>query len=177
MVLGFVEQRPGLAKLVEDDRIYNVIEDLLGPDFVWITSDGNLYVGDTEWHPDASLPTYHLIKIAFYLDPVRKDSGCLRVIRGSHREPFHSVLKSLRKLRSTPPEYPFGVAGAEVPAYPLRSDPGDVALHKRLYDGDLRHQLTNPYAAKDNVYGPDFLTTDSPRRHAMVRQLVEWGFK
>src|SRR5690348_11484420 len=55
MVLGFVEQRPGLAKLVEDDRIYDVIADLLGPDFVWITSDGNLYVGDTDWHPDAGL--------------------------------------------------------------------------------------------------------------------------
>ena len=102
MVLGFVEQRPRLADLVEDDRIYDAIADLLGPDLVWITSDGNYYVGDTQWHPDAGgmLPSYHLIKVALYLDPVRADSGCLRVIPGSHREPFHSALKALHQHRA-----------------------------------------------------------------------------
>ena len=89
MALGCIEQHPRLAGLVEDDRIHGVVEDLLGPDLVWITSDGNYYVGDTQWHPDAGgmLLSYHLIKIALYLDPVRKDSGWLRVIPGTHREP------------------------------------------------------------------------------------------
>jgi ectoine hydroxylase-related dioxygenase (phytanoyl-CoA dioxygenase family) len=97
MVLGCVERRPGLARLIEDDRLFGAVEDLLGPDLVWITSDGNYYVGDTQWHPDAGglLPSYHLIKIALYLDPVRADSGCLRVIPGSHREPFHGTLRAL----------------------------------------------------------------------------------
>jgi len=213
IVLGFVEQRPGLARLVEDDRIYAVIKELLGPDFVWITSDGNLYVGNTEWHPDAGRPTYHLIKVAFYLDPVREESGCLRVIPGSHREPFHSALKPLLKHRADPPEYPFGIPGEQIPAFPLVSDPGDivlfnqalfhasfggsnhrrmftlnfaarpttdedVALHRRLYDGHLRHQLNNPDGVKDHVYEPLFLDgSGGPRRRAMVQQLLEWGFK
>jgi hypothetical protein len=149
-VLGFVEHRPELARLVEDDRIYGVAEDLLGPGFVWITSDGNLYVGDTQWHPDANWPdlTFHSIKFALYLDPVRKNSGCLRVIPGSHREPFYSELKVLSKHRGTPPEYPFGVTGEQIPAFPLESDPGDLVLfnhrlhHASFGGNDHRRMFT-----------------------------------
>jgi hypothetical protein len=214
MVLGCIEQRPVLSQLVEDDRIYGVIGDLLGPDFVWITSDGNYYVGDTQWHPDAggSLLSYHLIKIALYLDPVRADTGCLRVIPGSHREPFHSTLKPLVRHREDPPVYPFGVTGEQIPAYPLESNPGDVvlfhqalwhasfgggnrrrmftlnftapattpeevALHRRLYEGHLRHQQNNPYKSLDHVYAPGFLEGGGERRQRMVRPLVEWGFR
>jgi ectoine hydroxylase-related dioxygenase (phytanoyl-CoA dioxygenase family) len=214
MVLGFVEQRPRLASLVEDDRIYDVVADLLGPDLVWITSDGNYYVGDTQWHPDAGgmLPSYHLIKVALYLDPVRKDSGCLRVIPGSHREPFHSALKPLQQHRGETPVYPFGATGEQIPAYPLESDPGDVVLfnqalwhasfgggnrrrmftlnftaapktdeevglHRRLYEGHLRHQQSNPYRQLDHVYEPGFLAGGGPRRQGMVRQLAAWGFR
>ena len=43
-VLGFIEKRPLLSGLVENDRIYQPLEQLLGPGFVWIGSDGNLYV-------------------------------------------------------------------------------------------------------------------------------------
>ena len=47
-VLAFAERRPTLSRLVEDDRIFGRIEALLGPDFMWIGSDGNLYIGDTQ---------------------------------------------------------------------------------------------------------------------------------
>ncbi len=144
-VLGFVEHREGLARLVEDDRIYPIAEDLLGPDFVWITSDGNLYVGDTQWHPDSDWPdqTFRSIKFAFYMDPVRQDTGCLRVIPGSHKEPFRSDLRPIRVHRDyqnrlmrgesvetlgPPPPLPFGMTGDQLPGYPLESDPGDVVL-------------------------------------------------
>ena len=46
-VLGFVEQRPLLTGLVESDLIFEAMEQLLGPGFVWVGTDGNLYVGDT----------------------------------------------------------------------------------------------------------------------------------
>ena len=49
-VLWFLEHRPSLTSLAEDDRIYNAVEQLLGPDFLWVLSDGNMYVGDTQWH-------------------------------------------------------------------------------------------------------------------------------
>lgn len=155
MVFGCIEQQPHRASLEEDDRIYTVMEELLGPGFVWITSDGNYYVGDTQWHPDAGgmLPGCHLIKVAFYLDPVRKDAGCLRVIPGSHREPLHRALKPLAQHRADPPTYPFGVTGEQIPAYPLESDPGDVVVfnqalwHASFGGSNQRRMFTLNFAA------------------------------
>lgn len=125
-VHGFVEQRPELIRLVEDERIYSAVEELLGADFVWIGSDGNLYVGDTHWHPDNPQP-YQRLKVAFYLDPVTKDTGCLRVIPGSHRPQLAEV------LRQSPPgadasSSPYGIDPAQVPCFPLESTPGDVVF-------------------------------------------------
>lgn len=127
-VLGFVEKRPLLSHLVEDDRIYEPLEQLLGPDFVWIGSDGNLYVGDTNWHPDGSNLGYGRIKVAFYLDPVTKDTGCLRVIPGSHRPPLHEALKPMLERRGDPDWAPFAVSPRDIPCFPLESQPGDVVF-------------------------------------------------
>ena len=127
-VLGFIEKRPLLSGLVEDDRIYHPLEQLLGPGFVWIGSDGNLYVGDTGWHPDGSVLDYGRIKVALYLDPVAKETGCLRVIPGSHRLPLHAALEPLRKQRRDPSHTAFGADGRGVPGFPLESQPGDVVF-------------------------------------------------
>jgi len=190
----FIDQSAYLSTLLDDPRIQGIAASILGDDFNYMGSDGNYYVGDTQWHPDAGgmLPGYHLIKIALYLDPVRKDSGCLRVIPGSHREPFHSALRPLQQHRGETPVYPFGATGEQIPAYPLESDPGDVVLfnqalwhasfgggnrrrmftlnftaapkteeevglHRKLYEGHLRHQQNNPYRQLDHVYEPGFL--------------------
>ena len=126
-VLGFIEKRLLLTQLVEDDRIYEPLEQLLGPGFVWVGSDGNLYVGDTNWHPDGSNLGYMRIKVAFYLDPVTKETGCLRVIPGSHRLPLHEDLKPLMERRADPVA-PFSVAPRELPCFPLESQPGDVVF-------------------------------------------------
>jgi ectoine hydroxylase-related dioxygenase (phytanoyl-CoA dioxygenase family) len=127
-VLGFVEKRARLTHLVEDDRIYEPLEQLLGPEFVWIGSDGNLYVGNTGWHPDGSNMSYRRIKVAFYLDPVGKDTGCLRVIPGSHQLPLHETLKPLMERRSDPDWAPFAATPPDVPCFPLESQPGDVVF-------------------------------------------------
>ena len=161
-VLGCIERRPTLAGLVEDDRIYGVLRDLLGPEFVWITSDGNYYVGDTSWHPDmkrwnpayAVTAGYRVVKIAFYLNPVHKETGCLRVIPGSHRDPLHSALEPMMAHRKIPPVHPFGVTGPEVPCYPLESEPGDVVLlnqglwHAAFGGSNRRRMFTLNFAEK-----------------------------
>lgn len=96
------------------------MEQLLGPDFVWQTSDGNLYVGDTPWQPDASRA---MIKMVFYLDPVDADSGCIRVIPGSHRSALHERLDDIHEEGA---DEAYGVTPDEVPAVPLESEPGDI---------------------------------------------------
>jgi len=134
-VLGFIEKRPLLTHLVEDDRIYEPLEQLLGPGFVWIGSDGNLYVGDTNWHPDGSNLGYRRIKVAFYLDPVTKESGCLRVIPASHQPPLHEELKPLLERRADLTAAPFAVLPRDLPCFPLESQPGDVVF----FDQNLWH--------------------------------------
>lgn len=151
-VTGFLERRPDLTSLLEDDRIYGSIEQLLGPDFVWIGSDGNLYVGDTRWHPD-NQHAYRRIKVAFYLDTVTKDTGCLRVIPGSHQPTLHDRLKEQWPVEDAA-ESPYGVAGSEIPSFPLESNPGDVvffnqSLWHAAYGGRVgRRMFTLNFGAK-----------------------------
>jgi ectoine hydroxylase-related dioxygenase (phytanoyl-CoA dioxygenase family) len=114
---GIAEHSPVLLQLLADDRIYSAVEQLLGPDFVWLNSEGNLYVGDTNWHPDGSRLGYPPIKVSLYLDSLRKETGCMRVIPGSHRLPFHESLQVIKQL---------GIPGSAVPAFPCESQPGDV---------------------------------------------------
>ena len=92
---------PSWKHLMESDRIYHPLRQLLGPLYTSTQMpSGGLYVGDTQWHPDvAKVVTQRRIKGAVYLDSVRRDSGCLRVVPGSHKNPFHNELQPLRMGR------------------------------------------------------------------------------
>lgn len=135
-ILWFVEHSPSLARLVTDERIYNKVEQLLGPGFIWCLSDGNYYVGDTQWHGGAGEPqVLQSIKIAIYPDTVTRETGCLRVIPGSHIPEYQKGLKLLRQQFDDPSSKPFGVSGAEMPATALESQPGDMVF----FSEDLWH--------------------------------------
>src|SRR4051812_22515488 len=91
---SFIDTRERLCTLLDEPRIDDLATSLLGEGWGYYGGDGNLYAGDTGWHCDAVPGDYggvqakrvvrHL-KIAFYLDPVGRDTGALRVIPGSHR--------------------------------------------------------------------------------------------
>jgi ectoine hydroxylase-related dioxygenase (phytanoyl-CoA dioxygenase family) len=133
-VLGFIEQDEELSRLLEDDRVYEPMEQLLGPGFVWITSDGNLYVGDTNWHPDSPSVDDFRIKIALYLDPVSRRSGCLRVVPGSHLPGFGERLREMPRPAHDAIDSPYGVDGSALPCVSLESEPGDmVVFDQRLF--------------------------------------------
>ena len=157
-VMAFVEKRPLLTQLVDGDRIHEPIEQLLGQGFIWWGGEGNAWVGDTEWHPDMVEIGYRLVKVLFYLDPVATDTGCLRVIPGSHRSPLHDELEPLRYWRvkqnvdagSTPPKAleeflakgldpdspPFGVERRALPGFAVETEPGDVVFfNQNLFHG------------------------------------------
>ena len=116
IVSDWFKRRAAVHYLIDDERLRGPIKQLLGPNYFFKDgNDGNFYVGDTGWHPDLgwdpSIPagrmdpyrlagnmTQHYvpsIKAAFYLDSVDADTGCLRVIPGSHRSPFHEMFWSL----------------------------------------------------------------------------------
>jgi hypothetical protein len=131
MIPGVIDLHPALAKLRDDERIVGIAHALLGDDIEYAQSDGNLAFCHTEWHADiynAPMTQRH-IKISFYLDPLRADSGAIRVLPGTHfwqgdyavglRQSFRDVGKS-REL--------FGVDSTDVPAIVVDSDPGDVLV-------------------------------------------------
>ena len=192
-----VERRPELTRLVTDERIYPVVAQLLGLELQWVGSEGNVSsrtaVG---WHPDRK---YYLngethwmdfaqIKVMMYLDSVGRDSGCLRVIPGSHRMPLH---QDLAEQELDPASRPFGLDGHEIPCAKLESEPGDVILfnhclwHAAFGGSERRRYLAMKFSQRPTaahhveslrkygtgVFAPHetFTHHDDPRIRAMVR--------
>ena len=206
MVQPFFEWRPFLSSLVEDDRIYGIGESLLGPDFFLMSTQGDIHVGDTQWHgadldsePPHQLFAQQSVKVAFYLDPLDKETGCLRVIPGSHRRPFSEHLQVLKGSHN---EMPFGVSGPEMPSVALESRPGDVivfteSLFHGAFGGEAgRYQhainfMAPPVTEEQEAWlrrlyegwtyalhpAETFVNSDRPRIRRLVSRLMDMGFE
>ena len=103
-LIHFIDRNEYLSSLIDDPRLDDIASSILGEDYNYTGSDGNFYVGDTRWHSDGYRVTKYLsMKMGFYLDPVTKDSGCLRVIPGSHHvgdrfaEAMQEAAKEMRR--------------------------------------------------------------------------------
>lgn len=150
---SFIEKRMSLMRLLEEDRIHRPVEQILGKDYLYRGSEGNLMVGDTgDWHPDGYRPGLHpdgwqltvaKVQIVFYLDVLTKDTGSLRVIPSSHRPPLYEELKRFLAYRQQlhydhalakfagqvdPDSQAFAVDPRDLPCFPLETEPGDVIL-------------------------------------------------
>jgi hypothetical protein len=139
-LLPFIDRHPYLCSLLDDERVEAIGAGLLGTDFNYMSSDGNYFVGDTGWHSDGYLraPGYRSIKLAFYLDPVGRDTGGLRVIPGSHRigdAYAEGVHETIPTSGSNQTEANWDIAGTEVPAIVLEAVPGDLVV----FDHRIKH--------------------------------------
>ncbi len=131
-----VEERPALMRLLEDDRIYLATSELLGEDFIWIGSEVmwgiDPKLADHTWHFDGHKTSRHLdyprTKVMLYLDQQRRETGAIRVIPGSHRDPFHRSLFPLQDAHLGGDPSPFGIDGPEMPACAIETDPGDLVF-------------------------------------------------
>ena len=128
----FVKRSESLSRLIDEPRVAGMARSILGDDFKYHTSDGHIFVGDTKWHGDKHpYPRYKLVRFAFYLDPIARDTGCLSVIPGTRHpgdvfsDAVHEVLPLSAKSR---PEEFWGILGPEVPAVALETRPGDVLV-------------------------------------------------
>jgi len=52
VIVPFIDQSERLCALLDDPRIVGIASSLIGDDFNYTGSDGNYYVGDTQWHSD-----------------------------------------------------------------------------------------------------------------------------
>lgn len=197
-IVPFIDQRARLSALIDDPSILAIATALLGDDFNYMGSDGNYYVGDTQWHSDGWHSDIRHIKIALYLDRLTRDTGCLRVIPGSHvvGDQFTEKLQAgIRKSQDM-----WGVGGQDVPAIALEVTPGDVLVfnhnikhaafggndHRRMFTinlcqrypenklEDLRKYIAG--AARfwiDEAYGPAMISTATPQRMTHLQQVMD----
>ena len=101
-------------------------------------SNANHFGGITEWHPDTVHEHYHAVKFTAYLQPIDADSGALRVIPGSHQDPFHQQLHQIglkgesrvQGKDSNSGNGAFlsksGLEVCDIPAHVCATQPGDV---------------------------------------------------
>ncbi len=145
---GFIDKDETLRGLRDDARILGVVKGLIGDDYEYAESDGNIWYCETSWHSDvygSPLSTYH-VKLSFYLDSLSGNSGAIRLIPGSN---FYgeSFAETLRKGLANPERIKeiYGVEGPEIPAWTLASEPGDLIVWNQRtihasYNGEARRR-------------------------------------
>jgi hypothetical protein len=147
----FIEQHASLDPIRTDPRVVGIASSLLGPDYEYAHSDGNLFYCDVYWHLDAfgSPIQQRHIKLYFYLDALRADSGALRVIPGTG-DLAGDYVTTLRRLFADPDEAraSLGIDLVDVPSWTLEAEPGDVivgnyrTMHATFGGGPRRRLFT-----------------------------------
>lgn len=196
-LVPFIDRHEYLSSLLDDPRIVGIASGVLGEDFNYCTSDGNLYVGDTAYHSNAFPGGLRALKIAFYLDPVGPESGCLRVIPGSHRFGDRFADELHEHVSAIPQRW--GVPQSRMPAVPLPSEPGDIVVFSHYvkhgsFGGGGRRRLFVMNAAErcpehklshlrqhiasmarfwnDSYYGDTMVRTAGPERMVHLEQIL-----
>ena len=202
-VQPFFERRPFLHSLIADPRILGIAEGLLGPEIFLNVTEGNLHVGDTAWHGGSgSAEVLPSVKIAFYLEPLTRETGALRFIPGSHKGDFSERLNRISQRIDDADARVWGVPPDELPAYAVETTPGDVLAFKEdtyhsAWGGRAgRHQhainylriprtpeemahVRRAYERMTYSFHPvvQNLEHEDPRMRALQADMVEWGFE
>ncbi len=124
---------PFFASLLEDDRFLQIAQKLYGD----VTGDvvtADRRMGDTVWHHDAGGYDEAGVRFAFYPQPLTAQTGALRLLGGSHLQPWHNQLDEMEPIgakwyRHSATEQEKALANAtidKIPAYVCETEPGDV---------------------------------------------------
>jgi hypothetical protein len=166
-----IERTAKLCTLLDDPRITGLLGGLIGEDFNYCSGDGNYYSGDTGWHPDGNWGQKFAVKVAFYLDPLTRDTGCLRVLPGS-QDPDHYVRK--HKINLNKSEELFGIKPRDFPGnVALETTPGDILVfnhdtyHSAWGGGTRRRMFTmncirRCHTEEEMALGRDYIRVHSP---------------
>ena len=145
-IVQFIDLHDRLSTLLDDKRITGIASSLLGDDFNYMGSDGNYYAGDTRWHSDGRHVDIKHIKIAFYLDELTRDTGCLRVIPGSHK--MDDVYADALQQHIGESSSLWGTDGPDIPAVALETTPGDIVC----FNHNTKHAAFRRRYAAAHVY-------------------------
>jgi ectoine hydroxylase-related dioxygenase (phytanoyl-CoA dioxygenase family) len=172
----FIDRDAYLSSLIDDERIKGVFSSLMGDDFCYRGSDANLFDCATCWHSDTygALLKYRNVKLIFYLDPLEADTGCFRVIPGSHLfgDRFANKLQSFLKNDDSFLA-DLGLQNSEIPCQIIPTQPGDVVA----FDFRVKHatHISSPqHRRMFNICAAEKIQDeDIPR----LRELIAAGSK
>ena len=122
--------------LMRNDGILDAVEALIGPDLLcwntlfWIKEPGS--TSFVSWHQDLrywGLDTHDLVSVWLALSPATLESGCMRVLPGSHKKELlpHKDRYAEDNLLTRGQEIAVSVDEEQTVAMPLK--PGEVSLH------------------------------------------------
>lgn len=166
-----IERTEKLCSLLDDPRLLEILGSLLGEDFNYCSGDGNYYTGDTPWHPDGNWGELFAVKAAFYLDPLTRDTGCLRVLPGS-QDPEHLIRR--QAINPNKAQEMFGIAPRDFPGnVALETTPGDLVLfnhdtyHSAWGGGTRRRMFTmncirHCHTEEEQELGRRYISVHSP---------------
>ena len=122
--------------LMRNDEILDAVEDLIGPDILcWNTLFWTKEAGSgsfVSWHQDLrywGLDTNDLVSVWLALSPATLESGCMRVLPGSHKGELlpHKDEYQADNMLTRGQEIAVQVDESKTVAMPLR--PGEMSLH------------------------------------------------
>lgn len=128
---GFCDQ------FLDDPRIMDRLETLMGDGFQLIASDAQRHGGNSSWHQDTVIPMeagkpteYLVLKVIMYLDDHSEGPGCLWLLPGTHRRGYGDALRGLITM-GNPSDAdaltPAGVPPTQLPgAIATNTRPGDI---------------------------------------------------
>ena len=122
---------------VDDARMLDTVDNLIGEDNLLMASDAQRRSGNTYWHQDTVIPMeegkdgdYVMLKTQLYFDDLTSGEGSLWVLPGSHRKGYHQFVRDLIQQCDSENEQaltPAGVAPMDLPgAISVKTKPGDV---------------------------------------------------
>ncbi len=151
-VIGISARSPWLAAQVRDAALAARVAPLLGCPRVQLLQDTLLVkppgTARVEWHQDHTYMGFFdppsAVSARLALTPCTRESGCLRVIDGSHLEGPRGAVRALNALEVSddsallPPGWEERVVAVEL-------EPGDVSVHHCLtFHGSLENRSAAP---------------------------------
>lgn len=125
-IVPMLDHSERLCTLLDDARILGIAGAILGDDFNYAGGDGDFWVGDTAWHPDGNYPDLFAIKFAFYLAPLTRDTGSLRLLPGSHLPESYWRCGSMHPNNA---QASWGITPWEIPGnVAIETNPGDLVI-------------------------------------------------
>ncbi len=162
---------PFTASLLDDDRFAHVAEQLLGKSVLGVSTNGRIWRGDTQWHPDVEKLGFTGMRFAIYLDDLTADNGALRFVPGSHVDPLFSQMS--RDITGT-----FGVSSLDLPSFTVEVKTGDVvvfdlAIWHAAFNGVARRQAQLVYYEDPTT--PELQQQARTQFEAADRRMKEFG--